>query len=152
MPVLANYRNRLGETAVSDWLIVDQERVNAFAEITLDRQFIHIDPARAAAETPFGGPIAHGFLTLSLLSHFAAQTLPPMEAGLMGVNYGFDKVRFLTPVRVGSRVRGRFTLANAEERKPGQVQLVNDCAVEIEGEDNPALIAQWISLIVDSGR
>jgi acyl dehydratase len=149
MSLLAAYRNRLGETHRSDWLELDQARVNAFADVTLDHQFIHVDPARAAAETPFGGPIAHGFLTLSLMSHFAAQALPRMDApGVIGINYGFEKVRFLSPVVVGSRIRGAFTLADASERKPGQIQLVNDCVVEIEGSDTPALAAQWLSLIV----
>lgn len=149
MSLLAAYRNRLGETRHSDWLEIDQARVNAFADVTLDHQFIHVDPERAKAETPFGGPIAHGFLTLSLMSHFAAQALPPMEGKAIGINYGFEKVRFLNPVLVGSKIRGTFTLADATERKPGQIQIVQDCEVEIEGSDTPALAAKWVSLVVE---
>ena len=149
MSLLAAYRNRLGETRCSDWLEIDQARVNAFADVTLDHQFIHVDPERAKAETPFGGPIAHGFLTLSLMSHFAAQALPPMEGKAIGINYGFEKVRFLNPVLVGSKIRGTFTLADATERKPGQIQIVQDCEVEIEGSDTPALAAKWVSLVVE---
>lgn len=148
MSLLEQYTARIGQSVTSDWLTVDQDRVNQFADVTLDHQFIHVDPERAAKETPFGGPIAHGFLTLSLLSHFAAAALPAFPEKAIGINYGFDKVRFLSPVRVGSRVRGKFTLAKAEERKPGQIQLVQDCSVEIEGSDTPALAAQWLSLVV----
>ncbi len=148
MSLLDQYTARLGETVTSDWFTVDQDRVNQFADVTLDHQFIHVDPERAAKETPFGGPIAHGFLTLSLLSHFAASSLPAFPDKAIGINYGFDKVRFLSPVRVGARVRGKFTLAKAEERRPGQIQLTQDCSVEIEGSDTPALAAQWLSLVV----
>ncbi|MCC5981687.1 MAG: MaoC family dehydratase [Oceanicaulis sp.] len=148
MSLLEQYTGRIGQSVTSGWLTVDQDRVNQFADVTLDHQFIHVDPERAARETPFGGPIAHGFLTLSLLSHFAAAALPAFPEKAIGINYGFDKVRFLSPVRVGSRVRGRFTLAKAEERKPGQIQLTQECSVEIEGSDTPALAAQWLSLVV----
>ena len=148
MSLLEQYTARIGQSVTSDWFTIDQDRVNQFADVTLDHQFIHVDPERAAKETPFGGPIAHGFLTLSLLSHFAAAALPAFPEKAIGINYGFDKVRFLSPVRVGSRVRGKFTLAKAEERKPGQIQLVQDCSVEIEGSDTPALAAQWLSLVV----
>lgn len=148
MSLLEQYAARIGETVTSDWFDVDQARVNAFADVTMDHQFIHVDPDRATKETPFGGPIAHGFLTLSLLSHFAESTLPPLPGKVIGINYGFDKVRFLSPVRVGSRIRGKFTLARADERKPGQIQLVQNCAVEIENAQTPALAAEWLSLIV----
>lgn len=148
MSLIDLYKSRVGESHASDWFEVTQDQVNAFADVTLDHQFIHVDPDRAAAETPFGGPIAHGFLTLSMLSHFAGQSLPPFPDKVIGINYGFDKVRFLTPVRVGARVRGVFTLADAHERKPGQVQLTQDCTVEIEDADHPALIAKWLSLAV----
>ena len=147
MSLLDIYSARIGETHSSDWFEIDQSRVNAFADVTLDHQFIHVDPERAARETPFGGPIAHGFLTLSMLSHLAGQCLPPFPEGAIGINYGFDKVRFLSPVRVGSRVRGVFTLADVSERKPGQIQLKQDCTVEIESSDTPALSAQWLSLV-----
>lgn len=148
MSLLEQYAARLGETVTSDWFTVDQARVNQFADVTLDHQFIHVDPERAAKETPFGGPIAHGFLTLSMLSHFAGAALPPFPEKVIGINYGFDKVRFLSPVRVGSRIRGKFTLARADERKPGQIQLVQNCSVEIEGSQTPALAAEWLSLVV----
>mgnify|MGYP006289377635 FL=1 len=148
MSILDDYKARVGETKTSSWLEIDQARVNAFADVTLDQQFIHVDPERAKAETPFGGPIAHGFLTLSMLSHFAAESLPDFPKGVIGINYGFDKVRFLSPVPVGARIRGVFTLSSAEERKPGQIQLVQDCQVEIDGADAPALSAKWLSLVV----
>lgn len=148
MSLLDQYAARIGQTVTSDWFTIDQARVNQFADVTLDHQFIHVDPERAAKETPFGGPIAHGFLTLSMLSHFAAAALPAFPEKAIGINYGFDKVRFLSPVPVGARIRGRFTLAKAEERKPGQIQLTQDCSVEIEGSSTPALAAQWLSLVV----
>lgn len=148
MALLDQYAARLGETRTSDWFEVTQAQVNAFADATHDHQFIHVDPERARAETPFGGPIAHGFLTLSMLSHFAEQTLPDFPDKAIGINYGFEKVRFLTPVPVGARIRGVFTLAKAEERKPGQIQLVNQCQVEIDGSDAPALAAEWLSLVI----
>jgi acyl dehydratase len=148
MSILDQFQARVGETKTSAWLPIQQDRVNAFADVTLDHQFIHIDPERAKAETPFGGPIAHGFLTLSMLSHFAGESLPDMPEGAIGINYGFDKVRFLAPVPVGASIRGVFTLAAAEQRKPGQIQLTQNCQVEIQGSDTPALSAQWLSLVV----
>lgn len=148
MSILEQYQSRVGEVKTSSWFPVEQARVNAFADVTLDHQFIHIDPERAKAETPFGGPIAHGFLTLSMLSHFAAESLPDFPQGAIGINYGFDKVRFLAPVPVGARIRGKFTLASVQERKPGQLQLIQDCEVELEGSQTPALSAKWISLVV----
>ena len=134
------------EIGISDWIVVDQGRIDAFAEVTEDPQFIHIDPLRAA-QTPFGGTIAHGFLTLSLLSRMAADAMLRPDGIKMGVNYGFEKVRFIAPVRSGKRVRGRFTLASFEEKRPGQYQFTHKVTVEIEGEDKPALIADWIGLI-----
>ena len=134
------------EVGVSDWILIDQARIDAFAEITEDPQFIHIDP-EAAAKTPFGGTVAHGFLTLSLLSRMAADAMLRPEQIKMGVNYGFERVRFMAPVRSGKRVRGRFTLARFEEKKPGQWQFVHNVKVEIEGEEKPALVADWIGLI-----
>ena len=149
MSLLDTYKARLGQSHSSDWFEVTQDQVNTFADVTLDHQFIHVDPERARTESPFGGPIAHGFLTLSMLSHFAEKALPAFESGVIGINYGFEKVRFLTPVRVGSKIRGTFTLANVVERKPGQLQLTQDATVEIEGSESPALIAQWLSLVVE---
>ena len=134
------------EIGVSDWILVDQARIDTFAAVTEDPQFIHIDP-EAAAQTPFGGTVAHGFLTLSLLSRMAADAMLRPENVRMGVNYGFEKVRFIAPVRSGKSVRGRFTLVSFEEKRPGQWQFVHHVSVEIEGEDKPALIADWIGLI-----
>ena len=134
------------EVGVSDWLVVDQRRIDLFAEVTEDRQFIHVDPD-AAARTPFGGTVAHGFLTLSLLSRMAADAMLRPEGVKMGVNYGFERVRFIAPVRSGRRVRGRFRLDSFDEKRPGQWQLVHQVTVEIEGEDKPALIADWIGMI-----
>ncbi|HEX8571785.1 MAG TPA: MaoC family dehydratase [Allosphingosinicella sp.] len=134
------------EVGVSGWILVDQARIDAFAEVTEDRQFIHVDP-EAAARTPFGGTVAHGFLTLSLLSRMAEEAMLRPEGVKMGVNYGFERVRFLAPVRSGKRVRGRFRLDRFEEKRPGQFQFVHTVAVEIEGEDKPALVADWIGMI-----
>jgi acyl dehydratase len=145
---LDEIRARVGEEiGVSSWLTVDQERIHAFAEATEDRQFIHIDHD-AAARTPFGGTIAHGFLSLSLLSRMGAEVMlfPP---GLkMAVNYGLDRVRFLSPVKSGKRVRGRFTLDSVEEKAPGQLLFRHTVAVEIEGEEKPALTAVWLGLLI----
>ena len=135
---------RLG---VSDWFLIDQERVNRFADVTLDHQFVHVDPARAK-ETPFGGTIAHGFLTLSLLVHLCMSFIPEVAGRTLLVNYGFDKIRFAAPVRVGKRVRALGTLAEISERKPGNLVMKIDVTVEIENEDKPALIAEWLSLHV----
>jgi acyl dehydratase len=147
LAALSEIESRVGEeVGVSSWLTVDQERIDAFADATEDRQFIHIDQA-AAAQTPFGGTIAHGFLTLSLLSRMAAEAMLIPEGLKMAVNYGFDRVRFLAPVRSGSRVRGRFTLDTVEEKAPGQVLMRHSVTVEIEGEEKPALTAAWLSLI-----
>lgn len=144
---LDEIRNRTGEeVGVSDWIIVDQARIDAFAEATEDRQFIHVDP-EAAARTPFGGTIAHGFLTLSLLSRMAADAMLLPEGMKMAVNYGFDRVRFLAPVKSGNRVRGRFTLDSAEEKAPGQWLMRHRVTVEIEGEEKPALTAEWLGLM-----
>ncbi|MEA3062220.1 MAG: hypothetical protein QOJ94_2001 [Sphingomonadales bacterium] len=144
---LDEIRARVGdEVGVSDWILVDQARIDAFAEVTEDRQFIHVDPA-AAAQTPFGGTVAHGFLTLSLLSRMAADAMLRPEGVKMGVNYGFDRVRFMAPVRSGKRVRGRFTLTAFDEKRPGQYQFVHNVTVEIEGEDKPALVADWIGML-----
>ena len=134
------------EVGVSSWLLVDQARIDAFADATEDRQFIHTDPT-AAALTPFGGTIAHGFLTLSLLSRMAPEAMLVPENIKMALNYGLDRVRFLAPVRSGRRVRGRFKLDSAEERAPGQWLLRHEVTVEIEGEEKPALTALWLGLI-----
>jgi acyl dehydratase len=137
----------VGQSFVSRWVVVDQERIDAFAEVTEDRQFIHVDPARAAA-TQFGGTVAHGFLTLSLLSALAYSILPRIEGAAHGVNYGFDRVRFVHPVRSGSRVRGHFTLHLVTQRSTREWQLTYEVSVEIEGAHKPALAAQWLTMQV----
>jgi acyl dehydratase len=135
------------ELGVSDWFTIDQERVNRFADVTLDHQFVHVDVERARA-TPFGGTIAHGFLTLSLLVHLCLPFIPMLVNRTLLVNYGFDKVRFAAPVKVGKRIRARAVLGDVSERKPGNVIMRFDVTVEIEGEDKPALVAEWLSLHV----
>lgn len=129
----------------SEWLLVDQEMINKFADATGDHQFIHVNEEMAKM-TPFGGTIAHGFLTLSLFPVLMAKSDCPRVEGLkMGVNYGGNKVRFLAPVRSGKRVRGHFKLLELEEKRPGQWQQTLEFTVEIEGEDKPAVMAEWIS-------
>ncbi len=149
MPIasIEDIQRRIGkETGVSGWIAIDQARIDAFAGVTEDRQFIHVDP-EAAARTPFGGTVAHGFLTLSLLSRMAAEAMMVPAGVKMAVNYGFEKVRFLAPVRAGRRVRGRFRLERFEEKRPGQWQFVHEVTVEIESEEKPALVAEWIGMI-----
>lgn len=135
------------EVGVSRWFEIDQARIDAFARITEDEQFIHVDPDRARA-TPFGGTIAHGFLTLSLASAMSYDAVKPLEGVAMGVNYGFDKLRFLAPVPAGSRVRGRFKLLSAEDKSGGRWLIKHELTVEIEGGDKPALIAEWLGMQV----
>jgi len=149
MPVasIEEIRGRVAqEIGVSDWLLIDQPRIDQFADATEDRQFIHVDPA-GAAQTPFGGTIAHGFLSLSMLSRMAAEAMLVPDGVRMAVNYGFDRVRFLAPVRSGKRVRGRFTLDSIEEKAPGQWLLRHTVTVEIEDEAKPALTAAWLGLM-----
>jgi acyl dehydratase len=137
----------VGRSFVSRWLLVDQGRIDAFAKVTEDEQFIHIDPERAGA-TAFGGTVAHGFLTLSLLSAMAYSAIPRIEGAVHGVNYGFDRVRFLHPVRSGSRVRGHFTLTAVTPRSSHEWQLAYEVSVEIEGAHKPALAAVWLTMQV----
>jgi acyl dehydratase len=149
MPIasLDQIHARVGsEVGVSSWLTISQERIDAFADAAEDHQFIHVDP-EAAAKGPFGATIAHGFLTLSLLSRMAAEGMLVPEGVKMAVNYGFDRIRFLAPVRSGKRVRGRFTLDSIDEKAPGQWLLRHSVTVEIEGEEKPALTAQWLGLM-----
>ncbi len=134
------------ETGLSPWREVTQTMIDQFADATDDHQFIHCDPERAAAETPFGGTIAHGFLTLSLLSTFAYEAQPSLEGADIGINHGFDTVRFVAPVKTGSRIRARFKLAEAKIRPSGWVQVANDVSIEIEGSAKPALTARWLTL------
>jgi acyl dehydratase len=143
---LTAYKRKAGsEVGVSDWVTLTQERINQFADVTGDHQFIHVDIERAKA-THFGGTIAHGLLTLSLLPAMSYQVMPKIEGTKLGVNYGYNKIRFLAPVKTGKRVRGRFTLAEVNDTKPGQVMSISTVTVEIEGEDKPALIAEWVTL------
>ncbi|MCA8888953.1 MAG: MaoC family dehydratase [Parvularculaceae bacterium] len=133
------------QTGISDWLTVDQDRINVFADVTEDHQFIHVNP-EAAKMTPFGTTVAHGFLTLSLLSKMAENSVLILDGVKMGLNYGFDKVRFMSPVKSGKRVRGHFTLMSADQKIPGQWQFKYAVKVEIEGEEKPALAAEWLSM------
>ncbi|WP_428678862.1 MaoC family dehydratase [Sphingopyxis sp.] len=137
---------KVGENiGTSEWVLVDQDMINKFADATGDHQFIHIDEEKAKM-TPFGGTIAHGFLTLSLIPMLGAKTDAPKIEGIkMGVNYGGNKVRFLAPVRSGKRVRSHVKLLELDEKRPGQWQQTNEITVEIEGEEKPALIAEWIT-------
>jgi acyl dehydratase len=145
---LSAYQNMVGhEVGVSSWHLVDQGRINLYADVIDDHQFIHIDPERAKKETPYGSTVAHGFLTMSLMSIMSYEVMPVIEGTTMGVNYGFDRLRFISPVRAGSRVRGRFVLAEAKLRKPTELQSRTNVTVEIEGEEKPALVADWIGLI-----
>ena len=149
MPIASfdELRSNIGSSiGVSDWIEVTQDRIDAFADATEDRQFIHVDPA-LAAQTPFGGTIAHGFLSLSLLSRMAADVMIVPDSLRMAVNYGLDRVRFIAPVRAGKRVRGHFTLDSVEDRPARQTLTRHTVTVEIEGEDKPALTAQWLGLL-----
>jgi acyl dehydratase len=138
------------EVGVSDWALLDQAKIDAFADVTFDPYFIHIDPARAKAETPFGSTIAHGFLTLSMLSAMAYDALPDIEGRTMGMNYGFDKIRFLAPVPAGSKVRGRFKIAGVT-RKEGQAVVRYGVRIEVEGGEKPVLAAEWLTIAFFGG-
>ena len=133
------------EISISEWIHVEQDRIDLFADATGDHQYIHVDPERAS-ETPFGTTIAHGFLSLSLLASMSGGL--KLENTVMGINYGLDKVRFLNPVKVGAKIRGRFTLVSAEEKKHLHFLLKHNVVVEIEGEEKPALIADWLGMTV----
>ena len=132
------------EVGVSDWFLIDQQKIDAFAELTHDHYFIHVDRTRAAA-TRFGGTIAHGFLTLSMLAPMAYQACPAVQGTKTAVNYGFDRLRFVAPVPAGSRIRGRFVLSSFDVQASGRWQAIYGVTVEIEGESKPALVAQWVS-------
>ncbi len=145
---LSDVKDLVGkEIGISDWITVTQDTIDGFADATNDHQFIHTDPVRAAAETPFGGTIAHGFLSLSLLSAMNYNCLPRVREQTMGINYGFDKVRFMTPVKSGAKVRGRFTMAEARFRGAGMLMVTYEVTVDIEGERKPALTATWLTII-----
>ena len=150
MPVasLDDIRSRIGEEiGASDWLTIDQNRIDEFADATEDRQFIHVDP-EAAGRTPFGGTIAHGFLSLSMLSRMAAEAMLVPDNIKMAVNYGLDRVRFIAPVKSGKRIRGRFRLDSVDEKAAGQILLRHTVTVEIEGEDKPACVAESVVLLL----
>lgn len=136
------------EVGVSNWITVDQAMIDDFAKTTHDTQWIHIDPERAAAETPFGGTIAHGFLTLSLASRFAYDCFAMLPGQVMGINYGMNKLRFLMPVKAGSKLRGRFTLKDVKARSATDLLRTNVLTIEIDGEETPALVAEWLGLAV----
>ncbi|WP_439111727.1 MaoC family dehydratase [Lentibacter sp.] len=134
------------EIGVSNWIQIDQKMIDVFAAVTLDDQFIHTDPVRAKTETPFGGTIAHGFLILSLASRFAFDCFTDHPGQVMGMNYGFDKVRFLAPVACGSRVRGRFVASDVARKSDTQILQTSSLFVEIENAEKPALVADWLTM------
>jgi len=134
------------EFGVSDWTEIDQPMIDRFADVTMDRQFIHTDPARARAEAPFGGTIAHGFLVLSLASRFALDCFPDHPGQVMGMNYGFEKVRFLSPVPCGARVRGRFAMSDIVKKSDTSLLQTSGLTVEIENAAKPALVADWLTM------
>jgi len=140
---IANYIGY--QAAATDWFQITQDQINQFADCTLDHQFIHVDEEKAKA-TPFGSTIAHGFLSLSMLSHFAEEFSLLIDGFYMGLNAGFDKVRFLQPVSVNSRIRAHAKILSIEEKKPGQFRLSTEVTIEIESVDTPALVAEWISV------
>ncbi len=144
----SDLQSHIGEDCgTSDWFQITQQQVNDFADVTLDHQFIHVDPEKAA-KSPFGTTIAHGFLTLSMLAYFLQKGVGVnVPNRTMGVNYGFDKVRFLLPVKVGSKVRANAVLIEATEKKPGQFLFKLDVTIEIEGEVKPALKAEWLNMV-----
>ena len=144
---VAELKARVGsEIGTSQWHVIDQQMVDRFADVTSDHQYIHVDPVRAKAETPFGGTIAHGFLTLSMLSVLSSEVMPRIDGTRTSINYGFDKIRFLTPVRSGARIRGRFVLKDVTQRSPGEVLSRYEVTVEIEGGSKPALVADWLTM------
>ena len=132
----------------SPWILIDQARIDAFADITEDPQFIHIDATRAAAETPLGGTVAHGFLTLAMASRMMQDAVAPFEGQVMNLNAGFDRLRFLTPVRSGSRIRGVFKLKDLKQTSTTQLRIITTLTIEIESATKPALVADWINVVV----
>jgi acyl dehydratase len=139
-----------GAPFTSRWFTLDQARIDAFAAVTEDRQFIHVDPVAAKA-TPFGGTIAHGFLTLAMLSAMADDALPPVAGPALSLNYGFERVRFVAPVKAGARLRGVFALAKVARRSEREWLLRYDAEVEIDDAERPALVAQWLTMLVAAG-
>ena len=144
---LAQVRGNVGkEVGVSDWFLIDQDTIDRFAELTHDQYYIHVDPVRAKASTPFGGTIAHGFLTMSMLAAMAYQAVPRIAEAKMGVNYGFNRLRFMAPVPSGSRIRGRFVLKSVEDKGGGKLEVTHEVSVEIENQPKPALVAEWLGM------
>ncbi len=143
---LADYVGK--ELGYSDWLKIDQDRINKFADATLDHQFIHVDPERAEKETPFGSTIVHGYLTLSLLVYLTSETAIKLDKMVMVLNYGLNKLRFLQPVKVNSEIRLKHKLLDVAERNPGQYLLTSEVTIEIKGEEKPALVAETLALYV----
>ncbi|MEO6030556.1 MAG: MaoC family dehydratase [Burkholderiaceae bacterium] len=135
------------ETGLSDWILISQDMIDRFAELTDDHQFIHTDPQRAV-QTPFGGTIAHGFLILSMLPKLMAANRVHLSGVKIGVNYGFDKLRLMAPVHAGKRIRGRFVLKDFSERGPGRWIMATRVSVEIEGQDKPAVVGDWLNMLV----
>jgi len=150
---LARFEKHVGsEEGVGEWMKIDQQRINGFADSTLDHQFIHIDPEKSAKLSPYKVTVAHGFLTLSLLPHLGSK-IPPVdpkayEGVVMGVNYGLDKVRFPNPVKVDSKIRARRSLASVERKAPNTLQLKQIVTIEIEGEDKPACVAESLTRLI----
>lgn len=134
------------EIGVSDWFLMDQERISAFADVTEDHMFLHVDPDAAAA-TPFGGTIAHGLLTLSMMPVMAYQAVPGISGTKMGVNYGYNRIRFMAPVPSGKRIRGRFVVKSVEPKSDGRQEITHEATIEIEGEDKPALVGEWLTMV-----
>lgn len=146
---LTAYEAMVGtEIGLSDWITVSQKMIDAFSDVTGDRQFIHNNPERAADETPFGGAIAHGFLTLSLITQMYKDTTPIIIDHEVVINYGLNRIRFLSPVPSGARIRGRITLAKVEPRGGSQILTENKIVVEIEGSEKPAMLGTWVTLLV----
>lgn len=140
------------EVGLSSWRVVSQEMIDKFADATDDHQFVHTDPERAAAESPYGGTIAHGFLSLSLLSAMTFEAVPSLEGMTLGVNFGFERIRFVAPVRSGARIRARFVLAHFRLRPSGIAEINHDVTVEIENSPRPALTAYWLTLAMPDRR
>ena len=134
------------EIGVSDWFELDQTKINAFADLTEDHMFLHVNP-EMAKNTPYGGTIAHGLLTLSMMPVMAYQAMPGVVGTKMGVNYGYNKVRFMAPVKSGKRIRGHFVVKALEPADGGRLQIVQDVTIEIEGEAKPALAAEWVTMV-----
>lgn len=144
---LEEVKSHIGkEIGTSDWFQMDQDRISRFADVTEDHMFLHVDP-EAAAATPFGGTIAHGLLTLSMMPVMAYQAVPGISGTKMGVNYGYNRIRFMAPVRSGRRIRGRFVVKSVEPKPGDRMEINHEVTIEIEGEDKPALVGEWLTMV-----